>query len=390
MPKTSRLNRETISPKVVAAYQELTQKIMHFRVSVLVPIGSVFLMVFSYVDQNIFPPEHQWSLLIMRILTCTLFLCLYVLSRFERFKRSIVWLVDLGALSNVAFLCFVIYKTEGASGRYYEGIIQSMWAWFFANSFYYRHHVLVGSASLILYTIATLANPPHWSLGGYVYSMTLMTITLVYLALVTKFYASEFFYGFVRNETLKESERKLEEMNRKLALLYRRADEMSKIDDLTKIYNRRYFFEILTDKVKRCREEGSFFYLAIVDIDYFKRINDTFGHRMGDEVIRAVAKTLTEKLRVNSFLGRYGGDEFMIIIDKADKEVFLKRIQEVQEAIRNMKIVQTIKNLEVSLSVGAIKVDPKKFDKVFTAVDLADKALLEVKQTKRGEIKLVE
>ncbi len=389
--------RETVSAEVLAKYKQFVNSVMVTRARVVVFIGNIFFMGFSYVDRQIFPPDHQQEFIIMRIIVCSFVLALFALSFTEKVKKNIVWIVDLGAIAVVSGMCYVVYKTEGASGKYYEGINQAMWAWLLANSFYYKHHIFVGGVTLALYTIAALANPAYWDLTKFVYSFTMIGITSFYVTLLSKFYESEFFYGFARNEALKESERQLAESNEKLSVLYQTADQMSKIDDLTKIYNRRYFLEVLTQKLRKYKQENTFFYLIIFDIDHFKEINDTYGHSVGDEVIRTVAQTVLQSLRANSYIGRYGGDEFMIIIDKADKDIFMKRIIEVKEAIQNaklahgsVKLVSGGKELKISVSVGALKVDPQKYDSVASIIELADSALLKVKQTKRGEINLIE
>lgn len=388
---------EAVSREVLDGYKTLVVGIMLMRARVGVLVGCVFFMGFSFVDQRIFPPEPQAALMTMRIILCSLLLVLYSLSFLRAFQRHVIWLIDFGIILATAGMCFVVYKTEGASGRYYEGINQQMLVWLLANSFYYKHHIFVGFVMVLMYTVACLTNSAYWNPTKYIYSTSLLAITATFVVILAKFYAREFFYGYVRNEALKESERKTEEMNKKLAVMYREADQMSKIDDLTKIYNRRYFLEVLTQKIRKCREEGTFFYLIIFDIDHFKRINDTYGHSVGDEVIRTVARTVSENLRAHSYIGRYGGDEFMIIIDKAERDTFFKRIRTVKEAISNAKLAHgNIKlgsggnDLKISVSVGAVKVDPVKYDKISSVIEIADKALLSVKQTKRGEINLVD
>ena len=389
--------REKLSLPQRLVYKSLVNNITLIRSRVVVSLGTIFFMLFSYVDQRIFPLDHQLEFLIMRIIVCSLTMLLYILSYVEKFKNNIVWLVDLGAILVIGGMCFVVSKTDGASGKYYEGINQSMLAWLLANSFYYKHHIGVAVLAFIMYTTACLYNHEFWNLSKFLYSSSLIAITSVYIILIAKFYESEFFYGFFSNEALKESQKKLAETNEKLETLYHRADRMSKTDDLTKIYNRRYFLEILNEKVKKCQEENSFFYLIIFDIDHFKEINDTFGHSVGDEVIRTVAQTVVQNLRSDSYIGRYGGDEFMLIIDRADKNVFFERIEHIRNAIKNAKIgggsiklEHAGKQFKISVSVGAVKVDPHKYSGISSVVDLADSALLKVKQTKRGEINLIE
>ena len=361
-------------------YRSVVNDIIAFRIKIMVPIGIVLHLAFSYLDAH-----TPYAAAFFRIRVVDSFLLLIVLAAsFARtMRKHVVWCSDVGIIVITAGVSLMIYFIEGASSRYYEGIYLTLLALPIVNSFYFWHNVGTCVLALLLYTVAAIGNRSGWNFTDFCYASYFIGSTGFLVVLMTKFYSSQHFNAFVRNEELKESERKLE-------ILYGMAEEKAKIDDLTKIYNRRYFFEILAEKIKTCEAQGSFFYLIIFDIDHFKEINDTYGHAFGDQVITAVAQTIKDTMRMNSYIGRYGGDEFMVIIDKATKEEFFHRTQMISNAIRNISFSYSGKKVQLTASFGAARFDPDRMSNETKLIELADQALLGVKRTKRGEIKLAE
>jgi diguanylate cyclase (GGDEF)-like protein len=141
----------------------------------------------------------------------------------------------------------------------------------------------------------------------------------------------------LRNANLEgENVRLIEELKRVNARLVeanRRLDELSKKDDLTGIYNRRYLMESLDYEVTRSRRYLTPLCLAIFDIDRFKEVNDTYGHTAGDHVLRQFATLLKDRLRKTDILGRYGGEEFALVLTETDVESAVSLCEEIREAV---------------------------------------------------------
>ena len=113
---------------------------------------------------------------------------------------------------------------------------------------------------------------------------------------------------------------KIKALQEELKATNRRLEELSNTDGLTKLYNRRYFMELLELEFQRAQRYQSKFAFVMIDIDHFKKYNDSLGHLMGDEVLRKVAKIMEENLRRADVLCRYGGEEFVIICPELDRE----------------------------------------------------------------------
>ncbi|HEY0070217.1 MAG TPA: diguanylate cyclase [Chloroflexia bacterium] len=90
--------------------------------------------------------------------------------------------------------------------------------------------------------------------------------------------------------------------------------ELATRDELTRLYNRREMSRIITDETERCRRYGREMSLLMIDIDWFKAVNDTYGHQAGDEVLQGIARLLTESTRVTDYVARYGGEEMVVIL----------------------------------------------------------------------------
>ena len=138
---------------------------------------------------------------------------------------------------------------------------------------------------------------------------------------------------------------KLEETTEKLR-------EMSNQDGLTKLFNRRYIEETISNEYERARRYGNQFSVILTDIDFFKKVNDNHGHLAGDEVLRVVSKRLSSVLRDTDVLGRYGGEEFIIALPETDMEGAVVVAERLREAIASEPIEAEGETLSISISLG--------------------------------------
>jgi len=151
-------------------------------------------------------------------------------------------------------------------------------------------------------------------------------------------------------------------------------------DSLTKVYNRKYLAEI----------ENSIdlkdYIVAIVDIDFFKHINDTYGHKVGDEILRQFAQFLKENLRQEDIIIRYGGEEFLLLLKK-DRNFSNKKVLVVLE--RLIKAIRSIdfNNLKITASFG-VNLDTDKARNLGDAIKKADLALYKAKREGRNRIEI--
>ena len=174
---------------------------------------------------------------------------------------------------------------------------------------------------------------------------------------------------------------KVEAMNKDLVT----AKEEVLIDGLTQIYNRKAFDKKVGNAFIKKPIKKNPFTLVMVDIDYFKRINDGYGHTVGDEVLKKVASTIKQSFRLNDFVARYGGEEFSVMIDRIDRHYILDVCERLRAAIEAMNFTINSKRIPTTASIGIAF--SSQTDTSRTLIERADRALYLAKQSGRNIVK---
>jgi diguanylate cyclase (GGDEF)-like protein len=174
----------------------------------------------------------------------------------------------------------------------------------------------------------------------------------------------------------------IQRLNSELEEKITKLEKLAREDVLTGIANRRYFYEEANSLFTKAKKEKISFYLAVMDIDLFKQINDHFGHIIGDHVITFVAQTLQGAIGEKGFLGRVGGDEFMMLFPSHDLDTVLDILKKAKERISLPQIIKE-EQLQFSISIGVTQMLPED-----TALDdvisRADKNLYKAKENGRN------
>ena len=152
-------------------------------------------------------------------------------------------------------------------------------------------------------------------------------------------------------------------------------------DDLTGAANRRTFDQALGEQLERCRREGLPLSVALVDLDGFKRYNDTFGHLAGDDCLVGVARALQERAgRAGELVGRFGGDEFVVLWPGVDATTARQLAEAARESVSVLDLRRDDEAFRVSVSVGGITVVPSAATTAAELIDAADRAMYIVKR----------
>lgn len=160
--------------------------------------------------------------------------------------------------------------------------------------------------------------------------------------------------------------------------------KLVEFDALTQIYNRRYIDFVLKTSIEESQEFKTGFGILFIDIDDFKVVNDTYGHLIGDEVLKTITKTIKDNIQPSDLVGRWGGEEFVIILKKAD----LKSVQEIGELIRvlceNTVIPVEDKEISVTVSIGGAIYE--KNDSIDSLVKRADNLMYQSKSKGKNTV----
>lgn len=181
-----------------------------------------------------------------------------------------------------------------------------------------------------------------------------------------------------------------------ISLLKKRIKFLERIiylDELTKIYNRRGFLDLTSKILKELQIDKKFnkrkhqfknHALVIFDIDNFKKINDLFGHSFGDKILKIVSIIIKNNIRISDIFGRWGGEEFILLLIDTDKNQAFKIIDKIRKKIESKYI--KIKNQKINVTISCGISDFAKYKNFKKVFNLADKALYKAKRTGKNKI----
>jgi diguanylate cyclase (GGDEF)-like protein len=164
--------------------------------------------------------------------------------------------------------------------------------------------------------------------------------------------------------------------------------KLATLDNLLQIYNKTYFLERLQDEFNRCCRYDRDLSFIMCDVDHFKRINDVHGHQTGDCVLKKIASIMTRKLREEDILGRYGGEEFAVILPETNAKQATIMAERLRKLIENADFTYHGKQISVTISLGVVSYKPlagelHSFDDL---IERADQAMYKAKNAGRNRV----
>lgn len=170
--------------------------------------------------------------------------------------------------------------------------------------------------------------------------------------------------------------------------LFDEIERLSIMDGLTGTYLRRYFLERLKEELSRAKQYNMDIAFIMVDLDHFKKCNDSFGHLVGDVVLKEVAGILKQKVREIDLVGRFGGEEFCILLPEANKADAYVVAERIRKAVEGYTIKAYDETLSITISMG-ISSFPEDSPGLEDLIENADTALYEAKRQGRNKVCLV-
>jgi diguanylate cyclase (GGDEF)-like protein len=243
--------------------------------------------------------------------------------------------------------------------------------------------------------------------------MAILSVTIIHDALVDQSYlidARIANYGFAflvvvmsvtlgnrfqralreRDALTRDLEARVEQRTHELNEAYRQMEDLASVDALTRVLNRRMISERAQAELSRARRHQAPFALAMVDVDRFKAINDASGHAAGDVVLRQVAERLAAVVRATDDVGRWGGEEFLVLLPGAAPQEALRAGERLREQVASTPIAMPDGSTRpVTISVGLVSLDganaePPDLDRL---VEAADRALYQAKAAGRNTVR---
>jgi diguanylate cyclase (GGDEF)-like protein len=165
--------------------------------------------------------------------------------------------------------------------------------------------------------------------------------------------------------------------------LFEQVKELAARDSLTGLYNRRHFYELGHKEFSRARRYDTDLSAVMLDFDQFKAVNDQYGHAAGDQVLKEFAEVLAANMRASDIAGRYGGDEFAILLPGSDLESTCKFAKRLSKKVKQRGNEILEGKVKVTICLGLAEIDAGCVD-VAMLLDRADQALLKAKQEEDG------
>lgn len=171
----------------------------------------------------------------------------------------------------------------------------------------------------------------------------------------------------------------------KMRYLYSEAEHLSVTDGLTGLYNRRHFEYNIEREFLRTKRYHSFLSLAMIDIDHFKQVNDTYGHQFGDYVLKEISELISKSFRKTDMIYRYGGEELAVILTETSLESSFIPLERVREKIAQHKFSFNNEETNITISIGIGSMS-EEMENQGDLVECADKALYKAKQDGRNKV----
>jgi diguanylate cyclase (GGDEF)-like protein len=170
----------------------------------------------------------------------------------------------------------------------------------------------------------------------------------------------------------------------KRAILYQRVQAIAITDGLTQVFSRRYCLERFKEEIERSKKFKHNFSFMMIDIDYFKNYNDRYGHLVGDAILRETAATIKESIRQIDLVGRYGGEEFAVILVETAAEQSVFVAERIRKAVEDKHIKVYDEDVKVTISIG-VAAFPEDARNPQDIIERADKALYRAKEAGRNK-----
>ncbi len=183
-------------------------------------------------------------------------------------------------------------------------------------------------------------------------------------------------------------EEEVKERTHELTLLNTKLKELANTDELTKIHNRRHFLQLASFYFHSAKRHRLPLYILSLDIDFFKHVNDTYGHHVGDDVLKLFCTTVTKSLRKDDLFGRIGGEEFSICVQNTPLEGILILAEKIRASVEESVYKKGHDLLiRITVSIGISGITPSD-ETIFDIMKRSDDALYIAKESGRNQVRV--
>jgi len=369
---------------------------------------NLFLKAFSH--YHIFPKDDpKQALRIRRFFMASIVYFLYVILAYSSYLAGVMeWQAIAGFLIIIPIINIILYIVfrTGLNLRMADpslttiqmcaGILVTMYGIYFANEsrgvfllvyvivllfgifrLNYRSFLYISFFTLLTYGI-DIALLHHFRPDGVNFHIEYLQGFVLALVLITFSVIGGYISALRQNLSISRSN-----LEKSISTIR----ELSIRDELTGVYNRRHFMDLLEYEKNRASRGGALFAIVMLDIDNFKEVNDKYGHLIGDEVLRKVTTAIGNALRSTDFCGRYGGDEFLLVLTQTDINAAMICSERVRSSIEKSMFPDLGTEVRITVSLGLTEYHIR--EDIGAMIARADEALYRAKNTGRNRLELI-
>ncbi len=301
-------------------------------------ICSLVLITYLIILTGIMLYANNASLLLFNIIFIFVYIYLLWLTYCDMTKGSLLWF----NLATIGFVCFdVVYMgwNSGIQHFLFMLILLNLIFIYMSQKAQFVVTILLCIIRLMLYYYCKF-NAAVVDMSAVV-DQIIQVVTTIYVFLLL------YICGVMLCQDSQKMERKLTEYNNEL-------QQIANTDTLTKLWNRHYLMKYIAAKIKN---PYGFMSIAIGDIDFFKKVNDTYGHECGDEVLKTLARVFVENMDGKGVVARWGGEEFIFVYENANGDEAKQKLAQLQDAVKKTVIAYNGLEIKVTMTFGVVEFD---------------------------------
>jgi diguanylate cyclase (GGDEF)-like protein len=384
----SRLTLRFADPAIEQAYRRdhYERTVGHMRLALL--LGGSLYALFGILDAQLIPEAEAAAWLIRYGVGCPVIFGMLLFSYARRFRDYMeISMAVVGLVAGCGIILMLALASPPGNYLYYGGLLLVTTFCFTLLQLPFVTATAVAWLLFALYQAVAIAisHTPTAILLNNTFFLVSFNVAGMLVSYSLERYMRT---GFLQRRIISRQTEQLREHLNEVERRRREAEDISRLDPLTNLYNRRHFFAIVDDESARNRQYLRDLSLMILDLDHFKAINDTYGHSVGDRVLQSVARIIEGSIRDRDIPCRYGGEEFAVLLPQAGIQAAQGIGQRLREAIEGAAIQTDRGTVRLTVSIGVAclaATDEADFD---TLIDRADAALYEAKGAGRNQLRV--
>lgn len=376
-----------LDPDLETAFQKdyFEKTLVQVRLALL--FAAFLYGMFGILDNFVIPAIRKYAWFIRFFLISPLLLGTFVLTYSKYYRKLMrLWLFIAGFASGAGVIVMIVRAPSPGNHLYYSGVLLCVLFYLVFIPDFITATILSWSLFVLYVTMVVFASDIPLS--------ALMNNTSLFIAFnftgMFACYSSERYIrsDFLQRRTIQERTEELKRALQDVEKARWEAEERSQLDSLTGLPNRRHFLSIAEQEWERNVSHLHSMAIIMLDIDYFKNINDTRGHSVGDLVLNDVADKIRDTIRKSDTPCRYGGDEFAILLPETDFSSALMIGERLQQVIEE-SIVRTENGaIYFTISAGIATLTEGDITDLDVLIEHSDQALYEAKNAGRNQVKL--